>query len=118
MLSEFTVKLTPVPETPKTATITFPLVAPIGTVAVMLVELQDVAVAAVPLKETVLVPCVEPKFVPVMVTEELITPDVGERFVIVGIGTTVKVPAFVAKPSTVTRRFPVVAPLGTSAWIS
>lgn len=118
ILREFTVKFTPALETPETVTTTFPLVAPVGTVAVMLVGLHDVAVAGVPLKVTVLVPCVEPKFVPVIVTEELTAPDVGERLVIVGIGTTVKVPAVVAKPSTVTTRLPVVAPLGTNAWIS
>ena len=35
----------------------------------MLVALQLVAVATVPLNVTVLVPCVAPKFVPVTVTE-------------------------------------------------
>jgi len=36
--------------------ITFPLVAPVGTGALTVVEFQLVGVAAVPLKETVLLP--------------------------------------------------------------
>jgi hypothetical protein len=37
------------------------------------------------LNVTVLVPCVEPKFVPVMVTEEPTAPEVGDRLLIVGV---------------------------------
>jgi hypothetical protein len=51
-----TVKLTPLLATPPTFTITLPVVAPLGTLAVMLVALQLVAVAAVPLNATVLLP--------------------------------------------------------------
>ena len=43
-------------------------VAPVGTDAMMLVALQLVGVAGIPLNVTVLVPCVAPKFVPVIVT--------------------------------------------------
>ena len=50
-----TVKLPPLLPTP-TVTITFPDVAPLGTVTAMLVLLQLVTVAFVPLKVTVLVP--------------------------------------------------------------
>jgi len=50
----------------------------------MLVALQLVGVAAVPLNATVLGPCVAPKFVPVMVTEVPTTPEAGARLVIVG----------------------------------
>jgi hypothetical protein len=50
----------------------------------MLVLLQVVAVAAVPLKVTVLLPCVAPKFVPVIVTGVPTTPEVGLRVLIVG----------------------------------
>src|SRR5262249_17828156 len=46
---------------PATVTITEPLVVPEGTGVVMLVLLQAVGVAIVPLNVTVLVPCVEPK---------------------------------------------------------
>ena len=51
-----TVKGEPLLATPPTVTTTFPVVAPVGTVVAMLVALQVVIVAAVPLKVTVLVP--------------------------------------------------------------
>ena len=52
-----TVKFTPVLGTPLTVTTTLPDVAPLGTLIVMLVALQEVAVPAlVPLKVTVLLP--------------------------------------------------------------
>jgi hypothetical protein len=50
----------------------------------MLVALQDVTVAAVPLKVTVLEPCEEPKFVPTIVTGVVTAPEDAERLVIVG----------------------------------
>jgi hypothetical protein len=50
----------------------------------MLVALQLVGVAAVPLNVTVLVPCVEPKFAPAIVTEVPTGPDVGERLAMLG----------------------------------
>src|SRR5207253_7643660 len=76
-----TVKLTPLLATPPTVTTTFPVVAPVGTGTTMLVALQLVGVAAVPLNFTVLVPCVAPKFAPVIVTDVPRTPDVGLRLV-------------------------------------
>lgn len=81
-----TVKLTPLLATPPTVTTTFPVVAPVGTDTTMLVALQQVphGVADVPLNVTVLVPWLEPKFVPVIVTEAPAAPDVGERLVILG----------------------------------
>jgi hypothetical protein len=52
-----TVNVTPVLATPPAAvTITFPVVAPLGTVAVMLFTAQFVTVATVPLKVTVPLP--------------------------------------------------------------
>lgn len=51
-----TVKVTPLLLTPLASTTTFPVVAPVGTVAVMLVSLQLVTEAVVPLKRTALVP--------------------------------------------------------------
>src|SRR5258705_11364579 len=51
-----TVKLTPLLAWPETVTTTFPVVAAAGTVTRMLVALQLVTVAAVPLNVTVLVP--------------------------------------------------------------
>jgi hypothetical protein len=68
----------------ETVTITLPVVAPEGTVTNMLVPLQLVGVAVVPLKVIVLVPCVVPKFVPVTVTEAPTAPVVGDRLEIVG----------------------------------
>jgi hypothetical protein len=65
-----TTKLVPPLATPDTVTTTLPVVAPAGTVTTMLVALQLATdVTAVPLKVTVLVPCVAPKFVPVMVMD-------------------------------------------------
>jgi hypothetical protein len=72
--------------TPPTVTTTLPVAAPLGTVATMLVALQLVGVAAVPLNVTVLVPCVAPKFAPVIVTGVPKTPDVGFRLVMLGGG--------------------------------
>ena len=51
-----TVKPTLLLDTPPTVTTTFPLVALLGTDVVMLVGLQFVTVAAVPLNVTVFVP--------------------------------------------------------------
>jgi len=53
--------------TPPTVTTTLPVVAPLGTGTAMLVALQLVGVAAVPLNFTVLVPWLAPKFAPVIV---------------------------------------------------
>jgi hypothetical protein len=81
-----TAKLTPLLATPPTVTTTFPVVAPAGTVATMLVALQLVGVAAIPLNVTVLVPCVAPKFAPVIVTDVPTTPDAGFKLVMLGPG--------------------------------
>ena len=109
-----TVKLTPLLAAPPTVTTTLPVVAPAGTGTTMLVTVQLVGVAAIPLNFTVLVPCVVPKFAPVIVTEVPRTPDVGVRLVMLGGGTvTVKLIPALATPPTVTTTFPVVAPAGT-----
>jgi hypothetical protein len=80
-----TVKLTPLLATPPTVTITFPAVAPFGTGATIVVELQLVGVATVPLNVTVLVPCVEPKFAPAIVTEVPTGPEFGVRLAMPGV---------------------------------
>jgi hypothetical protein len=80
-----TVNAAPLLATPFTVTTTLPAVAPQGTGAQMLVALQLVGVAAVPLNVTVLDPCVGPKFAPVMFTTWPATPDVGDRLVTVGL---------------------------------
>lgn len=109
-----TVKFTPLLVTPPTVTRTFPVVAPVGTGATMLVAVQLVGVAVVPLNLTVLVPWVAPKFVPVIVTEAPVKPDVGFRPVILGPeAVTAKFTPLLATPLVVTTTFPVVAPAGT-----
>src|SRR5437667_453791 len=71
---------------PPTVTTTGPVIAPTGTGAEMLVALHVLGVVKVPLKVTVLVPCVEPKLVPAIVTAAPMPPTVGVREVIVGAG--------------------------------
>ncbi|MGA8296612.1 MAG: hypothetical protein WB770_06185, partial [Acidimicrobiales bacterium] len=108
-----TVNVTPLLATPPTFTTTLPVMAPVGTDVARLVALQVVTVAAVPLNVTVLVPCVDPKFVPVIVTAVPTGPEVVERLVMLGVGATVKLTPLLATPPTVTTTFPVVAPAGT-----
>src|SRR5205807_601008 len=110
-----TVNVTPVLAFPPTVTTTGPEVAPLGTGTAMLVLLQLLGVAAVPLKVTVLVPCVVPKFDPLIVTEMPTAPDVGDNVLITG--KTVNVIPLLALPLTVTTTEPVVAPVGTGARI-
>src|SRR5437016_7913170 len=111
--AEPTVKFTPLLATPPTVTTTLPVVAPLGTDATMLVALQLVVLAAVPLKVTV---PVVPKLAPVMVTAAPTGPEVGFRLVIVGAEeVTVKLTPLLATPPTVTTTLPVVAPPGTDA---
>lgn len=112
-----TVKLTPLLAKPPTVTTTEPVVAPTGTVAVILAALQLVTVAAVPLKATVLVPWLVPKFDPLMVMAAPTAPELGERLVIEGGTVTVKLTPLLATPPTVTTTEPVVAPVGTFAVI-
>src|SRR5580700_6640804 len=83
--ADVTVKLTPLLATPPTVTTTFPVVAPVGTITTMLVALQLVGVAAVPLNVTVLVPCVAPKFAPAIVIGAPANPEVGFKLVILGV---------------------------------
>ena len=111
-----TVKLAPLLATPPTVTTTFPVVAPVGTGATMLVALQPVGAAVVPLNVTVLLPCVAPKFAPAMVTAVPTTPEVGFKLLMLGAAAvTVKLVPLLATPPTVTTTFPVVAPVGTGA---
>jgi hypothetical protein len=108
-----TVKLIPLLATPLTVTTTLPVVAPAGTGTVMLVALQLDGVAVVPLNLTVLVPCVAPKFNPVIVIAVATGAVVGFRLVMLGVPPTVKRTPLLATPPTVTTTFPVVAPAGT-----
>ena len=88
-----TAKLAPLLVWPATVTVTFPLVAPLGTGTTMLVALQLEGKALVPLKLTVLLPCAGPKFAPVIVTDVPTVADAGDKPVILGGGTTVKITA-------------------------
>jgi len=108
-----TPKLTPLLATPPTVITTFPVVAPVGTGTTMLVALQLVGVAVVPLNVTVLVPWDAPKLAPVIVTEAPTGAEVGERLVMLGGIVTVKSTPLLGKPTTVTKTLPVTAPLGT-----
>ena len=71
---------------PSLVTVTNPVVAPAGTGTTMLVAFQLVGTAAMPLKLTLLLPCAEPKFWPVMVTEVPVEPEAGLRLVITTAG--------------------------------
>jgi len=79
-----TVKLIPLLAAPDTVTTTFPVVAPLGTGTLILVELQLVGVPVAPLNCTVLVPWADPKFLPVIVTKAPTGPEVGDKLVILG----------------------------------
>jgi hypothetical protein len=94
-----------------------PVVAPVGTVVTIVPDPQLVIVAKVPLNVAAPVPCVAPKFAPWIVTDAPTTPDVGERLVMFGAGTTVNVLLLLTTPLTVTTTLPVVAPVGTVATI-
>jgi hypothetical protein len=88
--ADTTVKVTPLLFTPAARTTTVPVVAPEGTGATMLVAVQLVGVAVVPLNFRVLLPWLAPKFVPVMVTDAPTAPEPGATPLMVGAPTTVK----------------------------
>ena len=81
-----TAKLAALLARPATDTTTRPVVAPVGTGTTMLVALQLVEVAAVPLNVTVLVPCDAPKPVPPIITGVPTDPDDGLKLVMLGGG--------------------------------
>src|SRR5260370_39099545 len=82
-----TVKFRRLLPTPPTVTTTFPVDAPVGRGATILVALHLVGVAVVPLNVTVLVPCNAAKLVPVLVPDVPNAPAFGFRFVMLGAGT-------------------------------
>jgi hypothetical protein len=113
-----TVKFTPLLFTPLAFTTTFPVVAPVGRIATMDVALQLVIVVAIVLANfSVPVPWVEPKFVPVIVTDAPTAALVGERLVMLGAATTVNDALLLFTPLAFTTTLPVVAPVGTVARI-
>jgi hypothetical protein len=104
---------------PGVVTQIFPVVAPLGTVAVIWVDETTLnVVEETPLNFTLVVPV---KFVPMMVTDVPTGPLVGVNEVIVGLAAvvvTVKLWELQSvPPGVVTQIFPVVAPLGTVAVI-
>jgi hypothetical protein len=108
---------------PGVVTLILPVVAPVGTVAVICVAeftVNDVAVVVLNFTELVVKP-VPLKFVPVILTDVPTGPKVGVNEVIVGAGTTAKSVALVAVVVVlkvfVTLILPVVAPVGTVAVI-
>ena len=111
-----TVKVTPLLATPPAAvTTTFPVVAPLGTVATTWLALQLVMVAVVPLKVTLPVPWVGPKLDPAITMDEPTAPVLGVSEVMLGAAVTVNRTPLLATPLTVTTTLPVVAPVGTLA---
>src|SRR5438067_13711723 len=96
-----TVKVAPLLSTPPNVTTTFPVVAPLGTGAVMLVALQLVGTAAAPLNVTRSEERRVGKFVPAIVTDVPVGKETGFRLVMVGTGVTVKVAPLLATPPTV-----------------
>lgn len=110
---DWTVKSTPLLATPETVTTTLPVVAPVGTGAMIVEELQLEGAVETPLKVTVPVPCEAPKFAPLMVTEAPTGPAVGLRLEMFGGVVTVKLMALLARLLTVTTTLPLVAPEGT-----
>jgi hypothetical protein len=103
---------------PAVVTVILPVVAPEGTVPVILVDEFTVKEEAATLLNLTAVAPV--KFVPLMVTEVPTGPEVGEKELIVGLGgaVTLKPVELVAVPTGVmTRILPSVAPEGTAAVI-
>ena len=115
--ADVTVNVTPLLCTPPAAvTTTFPVAAPEGTTAVMLVLLHDdIDVADMPLNVTLPFPCDGPKFVPAITIDELTAPVLGVRLLMLGAAVTVNSTPLLALPLTVTTTLPVVAVLGTVA---
>src|SRR5437879_8651507 len=112
-----TVKLTPLLATPLTVTTTLPVVAPAGTGATIEVALQLAGVATVPLNVNALVPWVEPKLPPAMVTDAPTAPAAADKLLMLGTASTVNDAPALATPLAVTTTLPVVAPAGTGATI-
>ena len=97
-------------------TVIFPVVAPVGTVAV--IEVAEFSVNEVAVVVLNLTAVVQPKFVPVMVTVEPMGPLAGVKDVMVGAAAapTTKTEALAVSGFGVkTVIFPVVAPVGTAA---
>lgn len=98
-------------------TLIFPVVAPLGTLAVTCVALFTVKEVVFPLNATEVAPL---RFVPVMATEVPACPLLGVKLEMVGADAEVTVnvvPEVAVPPVVVTENFPVLAPVGTVAVI-
>ncbi len=82
LIAGVTVNATPLLGPPVVVTTTLPVVAPAGTVAVILPTLQAVTVAVAPLKVTLPVPCEAPKPDPAITTDAPTVPVLGVRLLI------------------------------------
>src|ERR1017187_8644368 len=108
-----TEKVTPLLKSELTSPTRAPVVAPTGTITVMLVLAQAVAEAETPSKVTVLTPWVAPKFTPVIVVAVPAGPEFSLKLPMEGPG--VKSKPLLATPETVTSTLPGVDPNGTVA---
>src|SRR5215472_1687094 len=112
------VNKTPLLATPPAAvTTTLPVVAPVGTFAVILPLVHEpMVVAGVPLKVTLPFPWLPPKFDPAITIDDPTPPLFGVRLLMLGAGVTVnETPLLCTPPAAVTTTFPVIAPVGTVA---
>ena len=119
---DVTVKAAALLLTPPTiaCTFTLPFARAVGTVATICVLLQLVTVAWTEPIDTQLLLCVDPKFVPVTVTDVPTAPDVGATLAIDGMtGVTSKDTALLDAPPTITCTFtlPLARAVGTVATI-
>jgi hypothetical protein len=89
-----------------TVTVIGPVVAPTGTVVVMLVVVLEIIVAVVPLNLTMLFAGATPKLVPVIVTEVPKIPTFGVNPVIIGGVINVNPASVAMPPGVVTDTFP------------
>jgi hypothetical protein len=93
-----------------------PLELPVGTGTTIWVLLQLVGVVVTQLNVTVLDPCDEPKFAPLIVTGTPISADVGDTPRIAG-DVSVKASPLLSRFDTITITFPELVPAGTGATI-
>ena len=91
VIEGLTVKVVPVLGAPFTVTTTGPVDAVAGTGKVMLVSFHAFGMATSPFRVTALPPWATPNLLPVIATEVPVTPDVGERLLMVGVGKVVGV---------------------------
>jgi hypothetical protein len=87
-----------------TVIITSPVVNPAGTGTTIELFVQLIGAPTIPLRTTVLLPCEEPKFVPLMFMEVPTAATAGEILLMPGV--TVKVALLLARPTTVTATEP------------